>query len=236
VQPTTGSPEVLALGAQELSRSLLPELSTGIGAAAAARFDADTLIDLCVLAEDVDLRGLALRDAEIALLIDAASGQDEVRARLAARALRRNDGPISVAAAARLVQALVGGPDFLKIAAADLLDARCIARESAIAGLVRALGESDAVAAVAAESLRSHGEAAARALAGVLADGPAIKRRRAIETLASMKAAGRPAAAALLPCVSDPDPEIAKVAAWALFSILTDGEVEDRLQRLEGQR
>jgi hypothetical protein len=124
----------------------------------------------------------------------------------------------------------------MKIAAADLLDARCIARESAIAGLVRALGESDAVAAVAAESLRSHGEAAARALAGVLADGPAIKRRRAIETLASMKAAGRPAAAALLPCVSDPDPEIAKVAAWALFSILTDGEVEDRLQRLEGQR
>jgi len=231
-----GDPALVVAEAGALSKALAASAAPGAAANGEARFTVDDLIEICVASSDFELSGFTLRDAEIDALLEAAAGADPVRARLAARALRRHDGPVTAAATARLVEALVAGPDPRRVAAADLLDARCGDGALAIAALVPALGGSAAVAAAAADSLISHGDPAARALAAALAGGPAELSRRALGTLAAMRGAARGAVPALVACAGGADPELARLAARALVAILTDGEIEARLQKLERGR
>jgi hypothetical protein len=216
--PSDGPPAVVAAGARELSKALSAAASAGV-AAGPARFTADDLIELCALPSEFDLHGFALRDSELELLLEAASGGDPLRARLAARALPRHDGPLSPAAAARLVDALASGPDFLRAAAAALLDERCSQTKLAVPALVRALGGEKEVADAAARSLPAHGALAVRALAAALSDGSHVRRLRVVSVLAAMSGAARPAVPALLECAASAEPVLAAAASEALLSI-----------------
>ena len=236
--PAASDAAVAARGARALAGALAEEGVGPSAASGAARFSADDLIGMCVLSNDLELAGLSLRDAEIAGLIAAAKEPDEVRARLAARALARVGTPRSAAATAQLADALAAGAPFLQGAAAEVLDVHAAAPDVAIAALVHALAADREVADAASAALVTHGAAAARALAGELAREEPAVRRRAVATLAAMKSEAAPAAPALLALLADPDPdpETARAAAAALLAILGGGELDARLQKLERGR
>ncbi len=158
-----------------------------------ARFSADELVDVLLSGR---LHDCALRDAEVAALLDAAGGRDETRARLAATALGSYDGPISAATTARLAEALKSGADYVQAAAADLLD-----------GDRAADGAADGAAAVPA-------------LIAALGDASRARRLEAIRTLGRLGVESRAAVPRLIQLLSDGDPEISLAALEAFRSAL----------------
>jgi hypothetical protein len=228
--PAGGDPAVGAKAVAALAQRLLDGGAARLGAnlREPARFGADELMELCAGTGEVELAGFALRDAEVAELLDVAAAPDEARGRLAARALARGAGPLSPAAIERLGKAIEAGPAWTKEVAVSLLDAAHADAAAAAPLLVRSLAEP-ALAEAARRSLATHGRGAVEPLAAALAD-PA-RRLAAIEGLGALGRDARGALPRLVALLEDPDDAAALAALRSIERIVTDG----RLERVEEQ-